>query len=233
VRSLTAWIYCVAVSDACDPRMAQKIRTRDRILAAAQRLFAAKGFESVTVNELAASAGVSVQTVFNHFASKEEIFFADRADWVEGPARAVLQRAAGEAPEVALRRHLVAAVVGYARAAGEPDHRRMMQVLENSPGLCSYERSLHDEAVAHLAAALMKAHGCSDDDVTRRPVLAEVLASVWLAPVRTVALDLRTNPPAPGDEQAVAAAGALLDTVLDDLAGVLTMSILDTAPASS
>jgi AcrR family transcriptional regulator len=217
------------VSDIGEPRQAQKSRTRDRIVTAAHELFAAKGFEPVTVNELAASAGVSVQTVFNHFPSKERIFFVDQADWVEGPALAVLQRAAGEAPEVALRRHLVASVEGYARAAGHPDHRRMMQVLEDSPALCSYERGLHDEAVALLAAALGTAYGWSDDDrdVPRRPLLAELVASVWLAPVRTVALDLRANPPAHGDEGAVAAAGALIRRVLDDLAVSFTISAVE------
>jgi len=213
------------VSDIGEPRLTQKSRTRDRIVVAARELFAAKGFDAVTVNELAASAGVSVQTVFNHFPSKERIFFVQQADWVEGAAVAVMQRAAGEAPEVALRRHLVAAVEGYARAAGDPAHRRMMQVLEDSPALCSYERCLHDEAVALLADALTTAYGwCDDQDAPRRPVLADLVASVWLAPVRTVALDLRANPPAPDDEAAVVAAGALIGRVLDDLAASFTIS---------
>jgi AcrR family transcriptional regulator len=198
-------------------RTARKTRTRDGIVASAQQLFAARGFEPVTVAEVAASAGVSVQTVFNHFASKEEIFFADRADWVEGPAAAVLHRAPHEAPEVALRRHLVAAIEGYVRAAGNRHHRRMMQVLESSPALRSHERSLHEEAVHRLAVALAVAWGSADDAGTTTPrVRCEVAASVWLAAVRAIALHLRANPPAPDDEQAVAAAGALMGTVLDD-----------------
>jgi AcrR family transcriptional regulator len=221
------------VSDVSDPRTAQKIRTRDRIVTAAYELFAAKGFESVTVNELAASAGVSVQTLFNHFGSKEEIFFVDQADWVEGPALAVQHRADEEAPEAALRRHVVTAIEGYARAAGNPAHRRLMQVLEDSPALRSYERRLHDEAVALLAEAFREAYGWSDEDrdVPRRSVLAELVASVWMAPVRTVALDLRANPPAAGDERAVAAAGALIGRVLDDLAASFTISALEPTQA--
>jgi hypothetical protein len=48
-----------------------------------------------------------------------------------------------------------------------------------------------------------------------------------MAPVRTVALDLRANPPAPDDERAVVAAGALIGRVLDDLAASFTMSAVE------
>src|SRR4051812_6344987 len=88
----THWGYPLAVSDSPDRRAAQKARTRSRIRTAAHELFAAAGFDATTVIDIAAAAGVSVQTVFNHFASKEELFFADRAAWVDGPAAAVRDR---------------------------------------------------------------------------------------------------------------------------------------------
>jgi AcrR family transcriptional regulator len=204
------------VSEAIDRRAAQKARTREKLRVTAQSLFAAKGFEAVTINELAATAGVSVQTVFNHYAGKEDLFFTERAAWVEGPAAAVRDRHPDEAPKMALRRYLLASVEGYARAAGDPHHVRMIEVLEASPALLAHERGLHEEAVRLLGEALTDAWGCIDNEpgAACRTVLAEVTASVWLAAVRTILLDLRTAPPAPGDEDAIRAPVALLETVL-------------------
>ena len=87
------------MSNPPDRRAAQKARTRATIKDVAHEMFAAQGFEATTIVEIAAAAGVSVQTVFNHFASKEELFFADRAEWVEAPANAVRTRAPGVAAD--------------------------------------------------------------------------------------------------------------------------------------
>ena len=48
-------------------------QTRTRILQAAQRLFAAKGFEGTTTRYLAQIAGVAEGTLFRHFANKKAI----------------------------------------------------------------------------------------------------------------------------------------------------------------
>jgi len=215
--------YRIAVSDLGGRRQAQKARTRARILAVAQDLFAARGFETVPITEIAAAAEVSVQTVFNHFTSKEELFFADRAAWVEGPARAV--RARGSAhPMDALRRHLVGTVEGYVRAAvGDPRHQRMIAVLDSTPALLGHERSLHEQAVVLLAGALADAWGCPDDDPAGR-VLAEVTASVWLAAIRSIVMGMRSAPPAAGNEKAVRSTVELTERVLADLASGLTFA---------
>ena len=57
-------------------RERKKRATRDAIAAAARRLFADRGFDDVTVAEVAAAAGVSEKTVFNHFPAKEDLAFA-------------------------------------------------------------------------------------------------------------------------------------------------------------
>jgi AcrR family transcriptional regulator len=194
---------------------------------AAQQLFAASGFEAVTITEIAAAAEVSVQTVFNHVASKEELFFAERAAWVEGPAEAIRTRASGVRPKDALRRHLVSTVEGYARAATtDACHRRMIEVLDSSPALLVYERSLHEEAVSRLAAALAEAWECVDDDPSGEcgPVLADVTASVWMAAVRSIVMEMRSDPPAIGNDDVVTATVQLTDRVLGDLAGSLSFA---------
>jgi len=53
---------------------AQRGGSREAIVDAAERLFLARGFASVSMDELAAAAGVARRTLYNQFASKEEIF---------------------------------------------------------------------------------------------------------------------------------------------------------------
>ena len=60
-------------------REANKARTRQAISDIATRLFIERGFENVTVAEIAEAAHVSVKTVFNYFSTKEELFY-DRMD---------------------------------------------------------------------------------------------------------------------------------------------------------
>ena len=95
------------MSEGGDRRARKKAATRALVLSTAQGLFAERGFDAVTIADIASTADVAVQTVFNHFSTKEELFFADRAEWVAAPAEAVSGRAADESPEQALRRSLI------------------------------------------------------------------------------------------------------------------------------
>lgn len=54
--------------------------TRQRIAACALELFLKRGFDDVTVNEIAAAAGVSHMTVFRHFSTKEDLLLSDPFD---------------------------------------------------------------------------------------------------------------------------------------------------------
>ncbi|QHC23617.1 TetR/AcrR family transcriptional regulator [Streptomyces sp. GS7] len=56
-------------------RERKRAETRQRISDCATRLFERRGFESVTLADVAAAADVSVKTVVNYFGAKEELFF--------------------------------------------------------------------------------------------------------------------------------------------------------------
>jgi AcrR family transcriptional regulator len=187
------------VGDLKDRRARKKAQTREQILAAAQRLFAERGFEAVTISDVANAADVAVQTVFNHFATKEELFFADRADWVGAAAAAVRARPEGVAPLTALREHLMHSVRCYLRALEDPEMRAVIATLEASPALTAYERELHHESVRLLSAALIEACPEGDSATTGAPpsvglrTSASLTASLWLAAVRALLIEQRAE----------------------------------------
>jgi AcrR family transcriptional regulator len=70
-------------------------QTRARIREVANRLFIERGYDSVTVAEVAREAGVSSVTVFNHFPRKEDLFLDRTDDAVDLLRSAVRDRAPG------------------------------------------------------------------------------------------------------------------------------------------
>src|SRR5437588_7853527 len=85
-------------------RERKKQQTRQLIFDAASRLFAERGFDAVTVAEVARAADVSEVTVFNYFPTKEDLFFGGM-DVFEGQlVEAVRRRAAGESALAVFRR---------------------------------------------------------------------------------------------------------------------------------
>src|SRR3954468_14743992 len=91
-------------------RERKKRAARESIAATARRLFAERGFDAVTVVEVAAAADVSEKTVFNHFATKEELAFAGRQERTEALVDAIRGRPAGP-PAIAVSRAAPAAAL--------------------------------------------------------------------------------------------------------------------------
>src|SRR4051794_20831175 len=92
-----------------DVRAGRKAQTPQNVRCIAPRLFAEQDFDRVTISDIAGEAGIWVQTIFNHFTSKEELFFDGRVDWVSGPADAIRRRDPAVPPLTALREYLAAA----------------------------------------------------------------------------------------------------------------------------
>ncbi|TQN44118.1 TetR family transcriptional regulator [Blastococcus colisei] len=214
------------MSDLDGVRAQRKAQTRARILEVARELFETCGFSAVTVAEVASAAGVSVQTVFNHFATKEELFFAGRVPWVEGLAEAVRSRGRQRSALTALRSYLVDWVRADIVAAATEEHRRFVATLEAAPALRVYERELYHEAVTRLTKALIEAgsQGWKEESGCRRgrdpedvSIIASLTASVWLAAIRALLLDLRSAPPPAPGTAAVAAVVELAERILDGL----------------
>jgi AcrR family transcriptional regulator len=169
-----------------DRRARKKAQTRELIRSVAHRLFEANGFDAVTIADIARESDVAVQTVFNHFATKEELFFDGRAQWVDGPADAVLFRDPSVSPLTALREHLVDVVAERVGSHRCPDRRRYVATLEASDALRTYERELVHRTEGKLRAALLDTW-TSDRAAPPDPESAALLvAAVWIATSRAL-----------------------------------------------
>src|SRR3989440_5165790 len=101
-------------------------------------LFTERGFDGVSVSEIAATADVSKMTVLNYFPTKEDLVVSPLEDHVDEPARVVRERAAGESAVAALRRQFLAALAGRDPATGlndVPRVRAMQQLMMSTPAL--------------------------------------------------------------------------------------------------
>src|SRR4051794_10812169 len=127
--------YAATVGELNDRRARKKAQTRELIRSVAQRMFDERGYEAVTIADIAHQSDVAVQTVFNHFATKEELFFDGRVGWVDGPAEAVRSRQPSEPPLTALRTYLVQLVAERVSSHVCPERRRAVATLEASDAL--------------------------------------------------------------------------------------------------
>jgi AcrR family transcriptional regulator len=213
------------VSEQPDRRARKKEQTRIQVRDTARRLFAERGFDEVTIADVAREADVAVQTVFNHFATKEELFFADRAPWVDGPAEAIRTREPGMAPFTALRHYLVNLVELRVGSLGDTELRCYAQTLDASDTLRTYERELVIECERRLAAALCDAW--SDDAAGSRPpgdpeMAARLAAALCTATARVLIHDHRPLVTAGADPADTAAElGDLGQRVLQQLEACL------------
>lgn len=89
----------------------KKVQVRAALVDAAMRLFHERGFDAVTVDEIAAAGDVSRRTFFRYFATKEAVVFARREAQLEA-FRALLEGDPG-APFEAIRRALLVVAADY------------------------------------------------------------------------------------------------------------------------
>ncbi|MFF9482417.1 TetR/AcrR family transcriptional regulator [Streptomyces sp. NPDC014733] len=166
-------------------RERKKRRTRQRISGEASRLFVERGFEQVTVAEVARAAEVSAMTVFNYFPRKEDLFLDRVPEATEMLVRAVRDREPGETPLAALRRLATGLV-----ASGHPLTRvgegfgRFWRTVLDSPALRARGREVLEELEGLLAAELARAAGAAPGDPEPR-IAAALIAGGWRAAYAT------------------------------------------------
>lgn len=136
-------------------RERKKRETRQRISDIATGLFADRGFDAVTVAEVARAAGVSAMTVFNYFPRKEDLFLDRIPQAAELLAGAVRDRTPGETPLTALRRLALRLLDERHPLGGVGEtFAPFWRVVADSPALRARAREGAEEVENELATAL-------------------------------------------------------------------------------
>jgi AcrR family transcriptional regulator len=162
-------------------RERKKEQTRQLIADTARRLFAERGFEAVTVAEVARAAGVAEKTVFNYFPTKEELFYSRLEAFEEELLAAVRERAPGESILAAVRGFLMAqrGVFAMKGAGGDEEAteqlRTVTRVITGSPALLARERQVFAQYSQALAALVAEETGARNGAIEPQVVANSLL----------------------------------------------------------
>ncbi|RYG68338.1 TetR family transcriptional regulator [bacterium] len=162
-----------------DRRTRKRLATRQAISDAATRLFFERGFEQVTIDEIAEAADVGRMTVYKHFSRKEDMFFD-------------LDEAIREDLVATIRQHdsslsLIETLRLFAhRAIAEqnpyvrffPGSQYFMETIRASETLKARARAIRDELAQMVATALSESVGRCPDDADAH-LTASLLVATW------------------------------------------------------
>ncbi|MGY1815750.1 TetR/AcrR family transcriptional regulator [Blastococcus sp. SYSU D00820] len=140
-------------------RERRRQQTRARIVDAAAELFAERGFDAVSVVEIAQRAGVVEKTVFNHFPVKEGLVFEADPPMRAALLDAVRTRPAGESVSAAAGSFVVAAMSGLGSPEAARGVAEMAQVIRGSRTLQVREREIIGELTDALAGLIAEETG--------------------------------------------------------------------------
>ena len=172
----------------------KKRETRKAIAEAALALFAQRGFESVTVAEVASAAHVSEKTVFNYFPTKEELVLSPDDD--ERFMREFVEMIRGCAPGdsiIAVIRGRLIDEFTRGLASGYLDKVEMAaQLIDASPALQARLQAMSTRYSAAIAAALADATGAAPMDIEPL-VAAHAIIAISLALFETVRRRIRAG----------------------------------------
>jgi AcrR family transcriptional regulator len=157
-------------------------QTRARILEVSTRLFLERGYDAVTVADIARQAGVSSVTVFKHFPRKEDLFLDRADDAVELLRGAVRERAAGLDVLASLRETTLRLFETRHPLSGVNDRSvPFFRTVAASPALAARAREIASELQQVLAEELDRDPGFDGDGT--------LLAAFFVAGYSTVMVE--------------------------------------------
>jgi AcrR family transcriptional regulator len=143
-------------------RERKKAATRRAIADAALRLFLERGYDAVSVREIADAADVSTTTLFKHFPAKEALVFDEDSDQEARLIAAVRERPEGRSIPAALREHALTARL--AAADGGTGFSAFAALVAGTPALRDYAQNMWLRHTAALARAIAEESGLAADD---------------------------------------------------------------------
>lgn len=159
-------------------RERKKQKTRLAISDVATGLFIERGFDDVTMAEVAHAAEVSVNTVFNYFSTKEELFFDRGPQLRDFTARIIRERRRGDTPLLALRRMFRRLIKGEIGPTLSVRLKPFMATIDASPALQAHARLLGEDYERHLAETLIAESSGSQRDVVTARALAAMITGL-------------------------------------------------------
>lgn len=183
-------------------------------------LFEERGFENVSVAEIAAAAEVSKATVFNYFPSKEDLVIGGMKRHTGDAARIVRERRRGQTPHEALRDHYLHLLERRAPQTGlndNPMFLRVQRLLIATPPLLISAMDYRRQAAMRLAEALIEE---GNSLLTARLVSSQLLHTQHILVEVNVRRVLNGEPLEEIRDSAVSAAGhafGLLEHGIGDL----------------
>ncbi|MEU5762051.1 TetR family transcriptional regulator [Nocardia sp. NPDC047648] len=159
-------------------RERKKAQTRKRLADTAFEMFRERGFDNVTVAEIADAAEVAVSTLFAYFPSKEALVFDESDAYEHALTAAVRERDAGVSILDALEQHLVPpehpAVEG-------PSGAEFVELVKATPALLDYAGRMRHRWETALAVAIADEAGRPPDDLLATTLARYVLDAEFLA----------------------------------------------------
>ncbi|MFE2378758.1 TetR/AcrR family transcriptional regulator [Streptomyces sp. NPDC059398] len=187
-------------------RARKKAATRQAIADAALRLFLDRGYDGVSMRDIAETADVSTATVFKHFTGKEALVFDQEESNDARLIAAVRERATGQSVLDALRQHVLDT---WLPIAAHPQREEFNHLVDSTPALRAYAERMWARHTDTLGAAIADEYGVDHDNlacaalarfVLEVPVLAQgrkdhgaaveevfgILANGWQPPAEPV-----------------------------------------------
>ncbi len=145
-------------------RERKRIETAARITDEALKLFVQRGFDAVTLDDIAAAAGISRRTVFHYFESKEELAFAWLDESTSAIVAAVKDRPAGEAP----LQMAVGAIMACMSSLPRAEAAALAKLVQETPALHSRSQLKYERLERELGEAIALRKGWKKDDLKAR-----------------------------------------------------------------
>jgi AcrR family transcriptional regulator len=156
-------------------RERKKRMTREAIFAAAETMFNQRGFDDVTVAEIADAANISVKTLFTYIGAKEELLFNGRPTVLDAVVAAVRNRKLAQTPLVAAAQALLAAVDDSDQ---DGNLGAFLRMVSGAPAARSRLRALWDETEDALTEALTTRKDSPREVAARRLTAAQIMVLV-------------------------------------------------------
>ena len=184
-RSMSSTTNVIA-SPEVERRERRRLRVRAEISAAAIRLASERGYDQVTVDDIAAAVDMAPRTFFRYFASKDDVLFTDQSEKLERLRAAIAARPPGEPILRSVRE-------AFMSLANSFEHDRQLtlakaKLIAETPSLsaCSMERQTEWQQL--IADAVANRLGVTSNDDLRAQVVAGMAVAalqsahhVWIA----------------------------------------------------